>query len=72
MQTLVAEMYQYSRAEILKRDITGAAECEWIFTVRAYKMYCKIWELRISFGEFEVGSFLTAVSHGRMNFYSIF
>jgi len=31
MQTLVAEMYQYSRTKILKRDNIEAAECEWIF-----------------------------------------
>lgn len=34
MQTLVAEIYQYLRTKILKRDNIGASECEWIFAVR--------------------------------------
>lgn len=55
MQTLVAEMYQYFRTKIFKRDnievnVNG-------FSLYAYKMYYKIWELRIFFGEFQVEIF---------------
>lgn len=31
------------------------------FSLYVYKIYCKIWELRIFFGEFEVESFLAVV-----------
>lgn len=70
MQTLVAEMYQYFRTKILKRDNTEVNVNG--FSLYAYKMYYKIRELRIFFGEFQVDSFLIMVQKDGDIFFFLF